>query len=483
MKNFKFSSLSRRSAAGLLAVLALLAGCGGGGGGSTPATPAAPVLRSIAVTVPDNATTIPVGAPAKILVATGTYSDGTSKPLTAANGIVWGPTTSTVVTLATNGSLTAKAVGTETVTATLEGVVGRLALTVTAPWVNVAAGGSQTVARKADGNLYSWGSNVKGQLGDSTTIDRNAPVLVAGGGASWKQVAVGDQFVVAIRTDGTLWAWGYNLDGQLGDGTFVNRTVPTQVGKDKDWNIVAAGKAHALALKTTGALYSWGRNDRGQLGGDTTAGTGNRTAPVRVGALFFVAIAAGDAHSLAIQRDTNDVYGWGGNEAGQVGNASKTDVAAPVKIGTLKASWIAAGAAHSAAITTSGTLFAWGLNSAGQLGNNGSTDLQAPAQIGTDNNWSQVAGGAVHTIGLRTDGTVWSWGSNERGQLGTGGTNIASPQQIGSGKNWKSVTAGAQHSFGLRTDDTLWGWGANAAGQLGNAQNAEFAPIPVNVPN
>jgi alpha-tubulin suppressor-like RCC1 family protein len=487
MKNFKFSSLLHVP---MVALLAVLAACGGGGGGdaapatSTP-TPTTPTLRSIAVTIPGNATTIAVGTPAKVLVATGSYSDGTTKPLTATNGLIWSASSPTVVNVATNGSLTPKAVGTATVSATLDTVVGTLPITVTAPWVGIIAGGYQTVARKADGNLYSWGSNVKSQLGDNSTIDRNAPVQVAGtitATTTWKQVAVGEQYVVAIRTDGTLWAWGYNQDGQLGDGTQINRVVPTQIGSAKDWATVAAGRAHTLALKVNGNLYAWGRNDKGQLGDPLLTGA-NRLAPSKIGILLWSAIAAGDTHSLAIQRDTNDLYGWGGNAFGQVGNASKTDVTAPVKIGTQKYSSVSAGISHSAAISTSGTLYAWGLNSSGQLGNNATVDITAPVLIGTDNNWSQVAGGGLHTIGLRNDGTLWSWGANDQGQLGTGASDTLVPQQIGTGSNWKAISSGIAHSFGLQTDDTLWGWGRNLEGQLGNGKNALYSAVPVNVPN
>ena len=169
MKKFKFASLV------LAPLFAVLAACGGGGGGdkaATPSTPSTATLSSITVTTPDNATTIAIGAPSKTLIATGSYSDGSKKALTAAGGLVWGPVSSNVLQIATNGAVTAKGVGTETVTATVDKVVGSLAITVTASWMNVSTGGYQTVARKADGNLYSWGSNIKGQLGDSSTVDR-----------------------------------------------------------------------------------------------------------------------------------------------------------------------------------------------------------------------------------------------------------------------------------------------------------------------
>lgn len=484
MTNFKFSSL-------LLAPLfAVLAACGGGGdkGSSTPTT-TTPTLKSIALAIPSS--TIPIGS-SQTITATGTYSDGSTKALNAASGLTWTTKSggASVAQIFSSGKVTGVAVGTETINATQESVVGSITLTITAPWTAVSAGGFQTIARKADGNLYAWGQNNWGQLGDSSTTPRNAPVLVnAGAGTTaWKQVAVGEQFAVGIRagssttsTGGTLWAWGYNQNGQLGvDATqLVSRSTPTIIGKDTDWAYVVAGKGHVLALKTNGTLYAWGRNANGQLGDGTIVG---KSTPTKIGTATWIAIAAGGSHSLGIQKD-GSLWTWGGNSDGQLGNASTgTDVTAPVKIGNLTFTAVSAGAAHSMAISANGGLYAWGLNSSGQLGNNGSTSLTAPTQIGTDNNWAVVSAGAIHTMAVRTDGTLWGWGSNAEGQLGDGLGDALAPVQIGTGNNWVTVSVGTGHSFGLKTDNTLWGWGRNQEGQLGNGKNV-LSPIPVNVPN
>jgi alpha-tubulin suppressor-like RCC1 family protein len=458
----------------------VLAACGGGGGGGS-STPAVVTLKSIAVTAA-GPTTIAVNATQQ-LTATGTYSDGSTKTLTTAveSTLAWTTKSggSGVAAVTNVGLVTAKAVGTETINATVGTVVGTINITVNAPWTQIAAGGLQTVAMKADNKLHSWGSNIHGQLGDGTSTDRKAPVAVSGNSTLWKQVAVGDQFVVAIRTDGTLWSWGWNQNGQLGDGTLLEKLVPTQIGTGKDWVSVAAGRAHVVAVKgTAGLLYTWGRNANGQLGTGTTA---DKQAPFQIGTAAWLAVAAGESHSLGIQKD-GSLWAWGANTYGQVGNAAQgADVTAPVRIGTLNFTSVAAGANHSLAIRSGGTLYAWGLNTDGQLGNNGSTQQISPVQIGTDTNWGMVAGGAAHSIGVHSDGTLWAWGLNEKGQLGTGGTDSRSPTQVGNLQTWKAVAAGSAHSVALKADQTLWTWGLNDSGQLGTGTTAPSF-VPVNVP-
>jgi alpha-tubulin suppressor-like RCC1 family protein len=494
MKNFKFSSLV------LVPLFAVLAACGGGGGDDNgTSTPTTATLKSIAITI--GSSTIPVST-YQDATATGTYSDGSTKALTVAGGLAWA-TKSGVTTVASvasaSGRVTGVSVGAETITATQDGIVGSINITITAPWTQVSAGGFQTIARRADGKLYAWGQNNWGQLGDTSNTQRTTPVVVNNGAATtaWRQVAVGDQFAVGIRagtgstatTGGTLWSWGLNTNGQLGQGDQTNRSTPTQIGKETTWVSVSAGKNHVLALKADGTLWAWGRNSEGQLG-DTTVLA--RSAPVKVGGTdktntaTWTAFSAGGTHSLGIQKD-GTLWTWGDNTSGQLGNAttSTTPVSTPAKIGTATYNSVSAGANHSMAIATNNTLWGWGANGSGQLGNNAGTGtVSAPRQISTDADWTIVSAGGLHTLAIRNGGTLWAWGANADGQLGdgSGGDDVVSPVQVGSDRTWVSVSAGASHSAALKADNTLWTWGLNADGQLGNGRTVT-SPIPVNIPN
>lgn len=493
MKNFKFSSLV------LVPLFAVLAACGGGGGGGS-STPATVTLKSIAVTM--TSTTIPVTT-FQDASATGTYSDGTTKALTVAGGLAWATKSgnATIASVATaTGRVTGVTVGTETINATQDGVTGSVAITVTAPWKEVSAGGFQTIARRADGKLYAWGQNIWGQLGDSTTSDRNAPVVVSNGAATtaWTKIAVGDQFAIGLRagtgtaaaSGGTLWAWGQNDNGQLGLGDQVKRSVPTQIGTITTWVNVWAGKSHVVALKADGTLWAWGRNNEGQLGDLTLLG---RSSPVKVGGsdktnvATYNAASAGGTHTIAIQKD-GSLWTWGDNTSGQLGNTavSSTPVPTPAKIGSLTYNSVSAGASHSMAIDTTGKLWAWGSNSSGQLGNNAGSaggTLNVPTQITADSDWTIVSAGGAHTLAIRTNGTLWAWGANTDGQLGDGsGIDQISPTQVGTDRSWISISAGGAHSAALKADNTLWTWGRNTYGQLGNGKTVT-STVPVSIAN
>ena len=204
-------------------------------------------------------------------------------------------------------------------------------------WAAVAAGGHHAVALKKDGSLWAWGANELGQLGDGTKKDRNAPVSVGEKrvyATDWAAVAVGKDYTVALKKDGSLWAWGKNNRGQLGLGDTLKRYAPVQVGKAKDWAAVAAGKEHTLGLKTDGSLWAWGRNEYGQLGDGTS--TDRNTTPVQVGtAKDWAAVAAGEEHTVALKKD-GSLWAWGSNTKGQLGLGDTLKRYAPVQVGTVK---------------------------------------------------------------------------------------------------------------------------------------------------
>jgi alpha-tubulin suppressor-like RCC1 family protein len=336
-------------------------------------------------------------------------------------------------------------------------------------FVQIAAGRQHSLGIKSDGTLWAWGLNNFGQLGDGTDTHRTSPVQI-GTDNNWSQIAAGEYHSLAIQSDGTLWAWGSNSVGQFGDGTTIDRSSPIQIGTATNWSKIDAGDFHNLSILSDGTLWAWGRNDYGQLGDGTTT---FKTSPVQIGtATNWSQIAAGWIHSLAIQSD-GTLWAWGYNGDGRLGDGTAIDRTSPVQIGTAT-NWsqIAAGDFHSLGIQSDGTLWAWGFNGDGQLGDGTNTLKTSPVQIGTDTNWSQIAAGIYHSISIQGDGTLWAWGFNGDGQLGDGTNTLkTSPVQISTSTNWSQIATDHRHNLGIQGDGTPWAWGFNGNGQLGDGTN------------
>ena len=346
----------------------------------------------------------------------------------------------------------------------------------------IAAGQNHSAAIKSDGTLWAWGNNGSGQLGDNTTTSHSTPEQI-GLATNWATLAAGrtGDFTVALKSDGTLWAWGYNYYGQLGDGSTTTKYVPVRIGVDSDWAAIAAGEYHTVAIKSDGTLWAWGYNNYGQLGDGTTI---QRTTPEIIGTdSDWVAVSAGNSHTIALKSD-GTLWAWGYNYNGQLGDGTVVDKHAPVLIGS---GWsaVAAGGFHTLALKTDRTLWVWGYNGYGQLGNNGGSDQYAPISIATGTTWAAIAGGNAHSLAVKSDGTLWAWGSNTNGQIGDGSTNNKyQPFQIGTDTNWAVVAAGGAHSLALKADGTLWAWGYNGYGQLGDnttTQRLTLVPLSQNL--
>ncbi|MDI6788261.1 MAG: hypothetical protein QME51_07810 [Planctomycetota bacterium] len=350
-------------------------------------------------------------------------------------------------------------------------------------WSKASAGGESTLAIKNNGTLWAWGDNNYGQLGDGTSNSSlYTPVQVLPG-TTWATVASSPSMIyghtVAIKSDGTLWACGSNYYGQLGDGSYTDKNPPVQIGTAKNWTAIATGDGHTLALSTTGTattLWAWGKNYSGQLGDGTGV---DRIVPTKIGtSTNWMAIATGSYHSVALKSD-GTLWAWGNNTSGELGDGTYTVRASPTKIGTAT-NWskIACGERHTLAIKTDGTLWAWGLNDDGQLGDGTTVGKIVPTKIGTATNWSKVAAGpgsftgGPHSAGIRTDGSLWTWGNNDDGKLGDGTEiNRSTPTRIGTATNWADVSCGIYHTIGRKTDGTLWGWGNSINGQLGTGND------------
>lgn len=355
----------------------------------------------------------------------------------------------------------------------------------------ITNGSSQNFAIKTDGTLWAWGHNNLGQIGDGTYGPGNnkANLTQIELSTNWKSIAVGGSHTVALKNDSSLWAWGYNIYGELGNGTFDYGTenyIPTQIVTANDWKYIAAGAYHTLAIKNDGSLWAWGLNNFGQLG-DGTSGIGNdKNIPTKIGSDTWQFIIAGTYHSIAIKTD-GTLWAWGYNMEGQLGDGTLISKNIPTQIG-IATNWLSVSTSnnHNAAIKADGTLWTWGQHDWGKLGDGtyiNPTNPVPPTQIGTDTNWKSVSAGGEHTVAIKTDGTLWAWGYNSDGEYGNGkyGFNYFTPTQIGSATNWESAIAGYAHTLFIKTDGTLWATGANSLGQLGDGTfNRRNTPILIN---
>ncbi len=343
--------------------------------------------------------------------------------------------------------------------------------------VGLAAGASFTLALKADGTLWGWGLNSSGQLGDGTFTQRTTPVQV-GTGATWASLAAGQTFSIGTKSDGTVWMWGSNSSGQLGNGTVLSRLSPAQFTTLANVQSIMPGGTHVLATKTDGTLWAWGSNGSGQLGDGTAT---QRLLPLQLGsAANWQILAPGNTHSVAARAD-GSVWSWGNNSSGQLGQAPRLPLPVTAQLGPVVAA--SGGGTHTVAIRQDGTLWAWGSNSSGQLGLGASDSLThaGAVQIGAGLLWQNVSAGTAYTLAVRADGTLWACGLNSSGQLGDGSTTTRSALlQIGTENQWRTVSAGSTHSFGVKADGTLWAWGLNTSGQLGDGTTTQrLAPVQV----
>ncbi|GAA3556655.1 hypothetical protein GCM10022419_041470 [Nonomuraea rosea] len=361
------------------------------------------------------------------------------------------------------------------VRAALAAVVVAAGLAVAGP--AAAAPGTHAIA---------WGRGAFGQLGNGSDDDQPIPVEVRNPEAGFTELAGSLTHSLAIAADGTVWAWGQNNNGQLGDGTHTDTNVPVKTAGLSGIVEVAAGWGFSLARTDKGNVYAWGVNNFGQLGLGSFGGS--YATPQLLGEMRNIThIEAGWFHSMAL-RNSFTVLAWGANSRGQLGDGTGVDKASPVVIPGLggKESGpvfdIAAGFYHSLAVRADGTLLSWGANNFGQLGN-GTTSVTASLSpqpvIGGYGQVRAIAAGCGHSYLADGSGRVWAWGDNSQAQVAFTGSVVTQPQVVPGLSGIRDVAAGCAFGLALTSGGEAYGWGQYNSGQTGTGHPVPMPPFPV----
>lgn len=298
-------------------------------------------------------------------------------------------------------------------------------------------------------NLWLWGYNRFGQVGNGSTTDQYKPCVIL---SDVKSVIKSNYNMLAIKYDRSLWSWGSNSYGQVGNGTIIDQTLPTKILDDV---IMAVGGSTSYAIKSDGSLWSWGYNSYGQVGNNSIA---NQTTPVKV--LDNVNSISGGITTRAIKKD-GSLWAWGANSVGQVGIGSNVNQTSPVKV--LDNVISVSGGTTSFAIKNDNTLWTWGLNNYGQVGNGTITNQTTPVMVLDD---VICVGGGYTVYAIKNNGSLMNWGLNNYGQVGNGSLiDQKTPMKVLD--NVKSVS-GNETIYAIRNDETLWVWGKDNYGQAGN---------------
>ena len=333
----------------------------------------------------------------------------------------------------------------------------------TTEWKYVYSDGETVGATKNDGTFWVWGRNGNNQMGIGTPGSRSSPVQLPG--TNWPtepgKVTFAGMHSAAIKTDGTLWTWGFNSAGRLGHNQAnTSYSSPKQVGSDTNWKTVSITYEGTFATKTDGTAWSWGWNNNGGNGG--ILGQNNQTqysSPRQIPGTTWNHVQTSGNTVLATKTD-GTLWCWGSNTYGMLGLSQSSNnlfESSPKQIGSdttwsKSADKIRTSSRYNAGcMKTDGTLWTWGRNDYGQLGHNSKTDRSSPRQVGSNTTWSQFSTRHDWCLGLKTDGTIWTWGRNHQGQLGQSNlTEYSSPRQLGSDTAWSQVQIGKEAGHAIK---------------------------------
>lgn len=360
-------------------------------------------------------------------------------------------------------------------------------------WRQVDAGATTTCAVSASRHLFCWGFDGDGLLGNGGgNTDSNVPVEVAGAGADWDTVSVGDLSACARRTSGRLYCWGGDQFGALGNGGGnTSSNIPAEVaGGATDWASVSTYSDTTCAVKTTGHLFCWGTDEMGVLGNGGTDTDSSMPVEVAGGASNWAAVAVGNEHVCA-RKTTGRLFCWGRDSDGNLGDGpSLVHRSRPSPVAGNSTKWVlvSAGYRHTCAVKTTGRVYCWGWDWRGTLGTPGQDDFNRPVPtevVGATADWSSVTGGSFLTCGRRVSGRLYCWGDNTYDELGNANLPYDfSPRPVrvsGGFTDWASVAAGGTHACAIRAAGALYCWGYNYYGQVGNGQTGGTVASPVPV--
>ncbi len=362
---------------------------------------------------------------------------------------------------------------------------GGVGPTLSAPFQSVSTGLLHACALTTDSRAFCWGWGERGQLGNGATEDMNAPVAVAGN-LTFAAVIAGGGHTCGITTQDEGYCWGFILSGQLGNGANTSALEPVAISGGLAFaQISASAGSVTCSISNQGPAYCWGFNQDGQLGDGTSI---DRSTPVEVqGGLLFRTISTGTFHVCGIT-DTDEAWCWGRNSDGQLGDGTTAGSTTPVMVsGGLAFSAIDVGFEHTCGVTTDGDAYCWGTNPFGQLGDGGSNNSLEPSQITNGTDYAAVSAGGSYSCGVKTDGVGWCWGFNQSGQLGNSAAAFCldpndpneqlgfscslTPVQVNGQLSFQGLNANTQHTCGITNGSVVYCWGLGDRGQLGNGES------------
>ncbi len=358
-------------------------------------------------------------------------------------------------------------------------------------WTVISGNADFTCGLRRTGQAYCWGKNDYGQLGQGNTSDYNTPQEITGAYTDWSYIAAGSWHTCGIRTTGNkLYCWGSNWEGSVGDNTAVDRSSPVEVVglANANWSRVATGNSSSCGMKITGEVYCWGYNDEGQVG-DGTFGAGNqRNQPVLVANVTasdpakacsvnsafctdIVPFSVGAGSMSCSVNGDGKLYCWGTNNVGEMGNGtSGTQYNSPTLVSGGFSDWVQVSTEvdTTCGLRATGAAYCWGDNTYGQIGDGSTTLSTTPKQVSLFNDFIRVENDQESTCGVRSNGTMYCWGRNNQGAVGDGTfVNKSVPTLVSGGfTDWTDVTV-SWGACGLRGTGQLYCWGSNVDGQVG----------------